>query len=187
MSTERHQKPLFHRFRNLHKATSRAVELRFKTLGDRAPTICRRHGMQQLWRPMPFCHFREAPSSRFIRFSWAPSSFERLHPPERAATRQRAQVSPGLLTCCAPFSEYTQHSSPEAWQAVHRSPPTNSTPNSVSIIRPIWPQSLCLFGPMAANPTANCNHHLPWAVGAYAAVALPWGAQAHGRRMGSAR
>jgi hypothetical protein len=33
--------------------------------------------------------------------------FKRLHPPERAATRQRAQVSLGLLTYYTPFLEYT--------------------------------------------------------------------------------
>src|SRR6266568_5047007 len=49
--------------------------------------------------------------------------FKRLHPLERAATWQRAQVSPGLLTCYIPFSKYTQHLSPEAWQAMHHSPP----------------------------------------------------------------
>ena len=65
--------------------------------------------------------------------------------------------------------------------------PTNSTPNSVSIIQLIWPQSLYLFGPIAANPAANCDYYLPWAVGAYAAVVLPRGAQAHGRRLGLAR
>jgi len=40
---------------------------------------------------------------------------------------------------------------------------------------------------MAANPTADCDHHLPWVVGAYGAAVLPRGAQAHGRRMGLAR
>ena len=70
---------------------------------------------------------------------------------------------------------------------MHRLLPTNSTPNSVSIIQPIWPQSLCLFGPIAANPAADCDYHLPWVVGAYAAVVLPRGAQAHGRRPGLAR
>jgi hypothetical protein len=33
--------------------------------------------------------------------------FKRLHPLERAATWQRAQVSLGLLTCYTPFLEYT--------------------------------------------------------------------------------
>ena len=36
---------------------------------------------------------------------------ERLHPPLRAATRQRAQESPGRATCLRPLFESTQHSS----------------------------------------------------------------------------
>ena len=40
---------------------------------------------------------------------------------------------------------------------------------------------------MAANPTADCDYHLLWAVGAYAAVVLLQGAQAYGRRPGLVR
>jgi hypothetical protein len=62
---------------------------------------------------------------------------ERLQPPERAATRQRAHVEPHFFTCLAPFSEYTQHSSSAAWQAAQRLPPSNFSPNSVSMILPM--------------------------------------------------
>ena len=39
---------------------------------------------------------------------------------------------------------------------------------------------------MAANPATDCNHYLPWAVGAYTAIVLLQGAQAHGRQLGLA-
>ena len=65
--------------------------------------------------------------------------FKRLHPPEQATTWQQAQVSLGLLTYCIFFLKYTQYLSPKAWQVVYHLLLINCTPNSVSIIQPIWP------------------------------------------------
>ena len=96
-------------------------------------------------------------------------------------------MSLDLFTYYIPFLKYTQYLLPKAWQAVYYLLPINFTPNSVSIIRLIWPQSLYLFGPIAANPAADCDHHLPQAVGVYITVILPQGAQAHSKQTGLAR
>lgn len=69
---------------------------------------------------------------------WLFERVERLQPPARATTRQRAQVLPGRDTCAAPSGEYTQHSYPSRRQASHRASPSRRTPSSVSMIRPIW-------------------------------------------------